>query len=115
MGKGNPESADVVVARNSRVFVADKLSDLNKRELSSRNILWVELRDEQGYKRFEQVLRTLSIPYTPFTGDVQRALDIIFPVILTDDVQKSVTPDVVLQDELGVYDSEFLVEFDDDC
>lgn len=30
MGKGNPESADVVIARDSAVFIADKLSDLNK-------------------------------------------------------------------------------------
>lgn len=30
MGKGNPESADTVIARGSRFFVADKLSDTNK-------------------------------------------------------------------------------------
>ena len=30
MGRGNPESADAVHARSSQVFVADKLSDLNK-------------------------------------------------------------------------------------
>jgi hypothetical protein len=115
MGKGNPESADAVVARNSRVFVADKLSESNKKQLDSLGILWVELRDEQGYKRFEQVLSVLSIPHTPFTGDMQKVLDKIFPVIFTDDVQQSVTPDVVLQEERsGPYSSEFLVEFDDE-
>lgn len=31
MGKGNPESADAAIARGSRVFVADKLSDTNKK------------------------------------------------------------------------------------
>ena len=114
MGKGNPESADGAIARANDIFVADKLSESNKEELDSRNILWVELRDEQGYKRFEQVLHALSIPYTSFTGDVQRALDIILPVVLTDDVQQSVTPDVVVHEKLGVYSSEFLVEFDDE-
>ncbi len=38
MGKGNPESADAVIARDSRVFVADKLSDMNKRQLNSLNV-----------------------------------------------------------------------------
>ncbi len=31
MGKGNPESADVVIGRDSKVFIADKLSDTNKK------------------------------------------------------------------------------------
>src|SRR5690606_19651222 len=35
MGKGNPESADAVIARDSKVFVADKLSDQNKAQLSN--------------------------------------------------------------------------------
>ena len=33
MGKGNPESADAVIARDSAIFVADKLSDLNKKQI----------------------------------------------------------------------------------
>ena len=33
MGKGNPESADAVIARDSKIFVADKISDLNKNQL----------------------------------------------------------------------------------
>jgi len=44
MGKGNPESADAVIARDSTVFVADKLSETNKRQLNSLNVKWVELR-----------------------------------------------------------------------
>lgn len=63
MGKGNPESADAVIARHSKVFVADKLSDSNKRQLDSLGVLWVELRSEQGYKKFESVLDSLEIPY----------------------------------------------------
>src|SRR3972149_5446378 len=44
MGRGNPESADAVIARDSKVFVADKLSDTNKRQLDSLGVEWVELR-----------------------------------------------------------------------
>ncbi len=43
MGKGNPESADAVIARDSRIFIADKLSDMNKRQLNSLKVDWVEL------------------------------------------------------------------------
>ncbi len=39
MGKGNPESADVVIARDSDVFIADTLSEQNKIQLSQRNVL----------------------------------------------------------------------------
>lgn len=113
MGKGNPESADAVYARDSRFLVANKLSDTNKQQMDSVGILWVELQIENGYKRFEEVLRTLSVPYQPFSGDLQTALDKILPVILSDDVQDSVTPEVVLSEserrnESG---SELLVEF----
>lgn len=38
MGKGNPESADAVIARDSKVFVADKLSDLNKKQLDTLKV-----------------------------------------------------------------------------
>ncbi|MDE0553117.1 MAG: CfrBI family restriction endonuclease, partial [Candidatus Poribacteria bacterium] len=60
MGRGNPESADAVFARSGRVLVANKLSDTNKQQMDSENILWVELQTENGYRRFEEVLKTLS-------------------------------------------------------
>lgn len=78
MGKGNPESADAVVARNSDVFVADKLSDLNKKQLNSRKVEWVELRSKDGYKRFNKVLKNLRIPHTDFKGDANNKLDEVF-------------------------------------
>ena len=114
MGKGNPESADAVYARDSRVLVANTLSDLNKEQMDSNNILWVELQTENGYKRFEEVLKTLSIPYKPFTGDIQEALDKILPVILSDDVQESVTPEAVLREREQDDDStpQLLVDFE---
>ena len=63
MGKGNPESADAVIARDSRVFVADKLSETNKKQLNSRKVEWVELRAPHGFERFEKVLTALEIPH----------------------------------------------------
>jgi len=78
MGKGNPESADVVIARDSEVFIADKLSDLNKKQLTKRRIEWVELRDRDGIKRFATVLKNLGIPFKDFVGDVDELLNKIF-------------------------------------
>ncbi len=46
MGRGNPESADAVIARDSRIFVADKLSDTNKAQLNSLKVEWVELHSD---------------------------------------------------------------------
>jgi hypothetical protein len=63
MGKGNPESADAVIARDSFIFIADKLSELNKRQLDQLNVEWVELRGENGYLRFAKVLDRINIPY----------------------------------------------------
>lgn len=63
MGKGNPESADAVVARGSRVFIADKLSEQNKAQLDEIDVEWVEMRSEQGYEKFSSVLDALEIPY----------------------------------------------------
>jgi len=69
MGKGNPESADAVIARDSKVFVADKLSDTNKAQLDSLNIEWVELRNSHGFRRFKTVLENLDIPHTDYSDD----------------------------------------------
>lgn len=75
MGRGNPESADAIFARESDVFVADKLSDLNKQQADKLNVKWVELRDENGYKRFAQILQELGIPFTEFNGNLDAHLD----------------------------------------
>lgn len=63
MGKGNPESADATIARDTNIFVADKLSDLNKQQLSQRGVYWVELRSHNGYKKFQSLLAQLNIPH----------------------------------------------------
>ena len=78
MGRGNPESADAVIARDSKVFVADKLSDTNKKQLSSRNVEWVELRSDGGFKRFDTVLKNLEIPHKKLPSNIDRELEIVF-------------------------------------
>lgn len=82
MGRGNPESADAIFARESDVFVADKLSDLNKQQADMLKVKWVELRNEVGYKRFAKVLTELGIPHTDFQGDLDAHLDTILNDLL---------------------------------
>ena len=85
IGRGNPESADAVIARGSRVFVADKLSQTNKDQLDSLDVLWVELRTidtaaSQGFRRFKAVLEELGIPHAELD---ERNLDDIIESILS--------------------------------
>lgn len=66
MGKGNPESADAVVARNSDVLIADTLSEQNKNQLRQRNVLWLELRghsQEDIVAQFKLILSKLNVPF----------------------------------------------------
>ena len=111
MGRGNPESADAPHARDTQVFVANTLSARSKVQLDRANIHWVELRNADDYKRFEQVLTALSIPYQPFGGDIHEALDKIFQVILPDDAESSFTLDSILQERSGD-DSQLLVDLE---
>lgn len=89
MGKGNPESADAVIARDSKVFVADKLSETNKKQLNSLKVEWVELRDKEGYRRFKKILENLKIPHQDFKGDIDSALKKIFQEIFNDKDRKN--------------------------
>ena len=82
MGKGNPESADAVIARESRVFVADKLSDLNKKQLESLDVCWVELRSENGFQKFGEVLDELGIPRGERLETSEENLEMIFDEIM---------------------------------
>ncbi len=81
MGKGNPESADAIFAREPAIFVADKLSAKNKKQADMLNIKWIELRSEGGYKRFQEVLNELNIPNRDFNGDLIKRLDEILKEI----------------------------------
>lgn len=78
MGKGNPESADAIIARDSNVFVADTLSQQNKNQCDALGINWIALRDANGYKRFKLALEKLGIPHTDYNGNLDTDLPIIF-------------------------------------
>ena len=65
MGKGNPESADTVIARNSDILIADTLSDQNKNQLDALKVFWIELKNhssEDIISQFKKILRTLNVP-----------------------------------------------------
>jgi hypothetical protein len=79
MGKGNPESADAVIARDSDIFIADTLSDSTKEQLRKRQVRWVELHTPQGYTRFYDILQELQIPSQPLQEDIATFL----PKVLT--------------------------------
>lgn len=70
MGKGNPESADAIIARNTNVFVADTLSTQNKNQCDQLGVHWIALRDQNGYQRFRQTLQALGIPHQPYNGNL---------------------------------------------
>jgi hypothetical protein len=78
MGKGNPESADAIIARNTNVLVADTLSQQNKNQCDQLGISWIALRDKDGYKRFGLVLERFGIPHTDYKGN----LGVDLPIIL---------------------------------
>jgi hypothetical protein len=82
MGKGNPESADAVIARASSIFIADKLSDTNKAQLDSLHIYWVELRNHEGFKKFKHILEALNIPHEDYIrNNIDEDLEKIFAEI----------------------------------
>ena len=84
MGKGNPESADATIARDTDIFVADTLSELNKEQLSKRGCHWVELRADEGYKKIFEVFTELGIPCVQFDGDLEPSLDDIIPAMFAE-------------------------------
>lgn len=64
MGKGNPESADAVIARDSDIFVGDTLSVQNKNQFKNLNIEFLELRNNKNcISDFKNILIKLDIPF----------------------------------------------------
>ena len=83
MGKGNPESADAFIARESKVFVADKLSLTNKNQFDALGAHWVELRSEDGFLRLKDVFEDLNIKYiSPNLKNIEEQVDRILDEIL---------------------------------
>lgn len=86
MGKGNPESMDGVIARDSRAFVASTLSPTNTAQLDEWGVLWTELQTKNGFLRFGDTLRQLGIPYTDlpvksdYTAEIENAIQATFAV-----------------------------------
>lgn len=63
MGKGNPESEDAVIARDTNIFIADTLSLQNKNQLKSLNIEFLELKNNKNsLSDFKKILNKLEIP-----------------------------------------------------
>ncbi len=64
MGRGNPESADVIYARDTKFFIADTLSEQNKRQFESNNIPYLEMKgNDKVIECFEKILTELNIPH----------------------------------------------------
>ncbi len=83
MGKGNPESADAIFARESDIFIGDKLSDKVKQQCKELGVKWVELRNKNGvgFEDFGTILQDYQIPYTPFNKDLDTELSRILKEI----------------------------------
>lgn len=65
MGRGNPESADATIARDTDIFIADTLSEQMKAQLRSRGIEYLTLRgNDNSLHDFKAILDRLNIPYT---------------------------------------------------
>lgn len=75
MGKGNPESADAIFAREPHIFVADKLSDKNKAQANRLGVEWIQLRERQGYFKFLEILKNLNVPFTELKDNLDKKLD----------------------------------------
>jgi hypothetical protein len=78
MGKGNPENIDAVFARETHIFIADKILENNKLQLNQANIYWLELRNQDRFNKFYSILQSLQIPYQEFDGDLDKKLEDIF-------------------------------------
>lgn len=64
MGKGNPESADVVIARDTNILIADTLSEQNKKQIKSLGIEYLELKNNKNIiSDFKKILKKLNVPY----------------------------------------------------
>ena len=82
MGKGNPESADAIIARNTDVFIADTLSQQNKNQCDELGIHWIALRDVNGFRKFKSILEQLEIPHSNYTGNLEEDLPVILDNLL---------------------------------
>lgn len=65
MGKGNPESADATIARDSKIFIADTLSEQNCNQLKDRDVEYLVLKGNDNIlSDFIRILDNLNIEHT---------------------------------------------------
>lgn len=83
MGKGNPESADAIIARNTNIFIADTLSQQNKNQCDILGIHWISLREKEGFKKFKTILELLNIPHQEYLGNLDEDLDEILEKLIS--------------------------------
>lgn len=83
MGQGNPESADAVYGRDSKLLIGHTLSELNKQQLTARGYRWIELR-HNGFYGLYDVLYELQVPSVPLDPNlpIEDALDQVMPSIV---------------------------------
>lgn len=63
MGRGNPESADVIFARDTKLFVADTLSEQNKNQFKANNVQFVEMKGNKNVAEdFAKAMKKLKVP-----------------------------------------------------
>ncbi len=63
MGRGNPESADMTIARDTDIFIADTLSEQNTAQLMARGTECLILRNNHDIlDNFREILYRLDIP-----------------------------------------------------
>ena len=64
MGRGNPESADVIYARDTKFFIADTLSLQNKKQFEDNNVCYIEMKgNDKVVECFKSALDVLNIPH----------------------------------------------------
>ena len=63
MGRGNPEGADSLYARDTSIFMGDTLSETVKKQCEDNGVYWIELRNN-GWNKFGEVLESLNIKYS---------------------------------------------------
>lgn len=63
MSKGNPKSADAVIARDTDIFIAYTLSEQNKQQLEYLNIVYLALKNNSNIiLDFKKLCKRLDIP-----------------------------------------------------
>ena len=77
-----PASAFLATLPIASIYLfADKLSDKNKEQANRLGVQWIELRTEDGYKRFKNVLQTLNVPHSELTEELTARLETILKEI----------------------------------